>query len=264
MRASILSTVIRFSLVLFTALACPSRASAYPVVDARHLEFTASVDDDAVAKNGRPLLDHYDLLIFLAGGASPLQTVNLGKPDTDRYGTVRLDFVSLLPVPLSPGLNYEAVVQAVGPGGTSDSERSNPFTFRPPPCDPWISPTSMSFDADAGSGIVTVNAGAGCAWTAVSDDEWLKITAGAHGTGSGTTTFTVAANRDHERRYGTLTIAGSKFRVEQDACRIVEHPKPHPKPRPHHKHKPHPKPKPHKADSHGKPDSDKKPAPAKK
>jgi hypothetical protein len=43
---------------------------------------------------------------------------------------------------------------------------------------------------------------------------WITITSGASRTGTGTVTFTVAANTGGART-GTLTIAGSTFTVTQ-------------------------------------------------
>jgi hypothetical protein len=63
---------------------------------------------------------------------------------------------------------------------------------------------------------VNVTAGAGCAWTATSNDpSFLNINTGASGSGSGTVTYTVAANSGVAQRVGTLTIAGQTFTVTQ-------------------------------------------------
>jgi trimeric autotransporter adhesin len=53
-------------------------------------------------------------------------------------------------------------------------------------------------------------------WTAVSNVAWLSITGGASGTGNGTVTYTVAANRGSART-GTLTIGSQTFTVTQSA-----------------------------------------------
>ena len=69
--------------------------------------------------------------------------------------------------------------------------------------------------ASGGSGNLGVAAGAGCDWTAISNDGWLTITAGASGTGSGVVSYAVAVNISPART-GTLTIAGQTFAVNQD------------------------------------------------
>jgi hypothetical protein len=59
-----------------------------------------------------------------------------------------------------------------------------------------------------------VTATAGCSWTAVSNDGWIEVTAGANGTGNGSVAFKVSKNGGNERT-GTLTIAGQTFTVTQ-------------------------------------------------
>jgi Bacterial Ig domain/Putative binding domain, N-terminal len=88
----------------------------------------------------------------------------------------------------------------------------------PPSCTPQIAPGSASFTAAAGMGTVTVTVGAGCAWTAASNAAWVSITSGASGTGSGTVSYSVAANGSATARSGTLTIAGQTFTVSQSGA----------------------------------------------
>ena len=191
------------------------------IVDGRHIVFTASADQTAVDPTGVPLLTGYRLEIFVVGGTAPVQTVNLGNPTPDSDGEIRLDFVSLLPAPLTPGVFYEAVVQAVGPGGASDSARSNPFVFSEPRCDAWISPVAIDEPATGGSAATTVNVRAGCTWTAVSDDPWIRVTGGATGSGTGTVSLLVAPNTKRNTRHGALTIAGQTLRVKHAGARTA-------------------------------------------
>lgn len=80
-----------------------------------------------------------------------------------------------------------------------------------------IEPAGQSFTAAGGSGSpVTVTTSAGCTWTARTTDAWITVTGGASGTGSGTVSYTVAANTGAART-GTLTIAGETFTVSQAA-----------------------------------------------
>jgi Viral BACON domain/Putative binding domain, N-terminal len=71
--------------------------------------------------------------------------------------------------------------------------------------------------AAGGSGSVGVTTGAGCAWTAASNMPWLTVTAGSPGSGSGTVSFSVAANTG-VARVGQLTIGGQMFSVSQNAA----------------------------------------------
>ena len=87
----------------------------------------------------------------------------------------------------------------------------------PPPCSFAIAPPSQSVPAAGGPATaVAVTAASGCNWTAVSNDTWLTINAGASGSGDGTVTFTAAANTGASRT-GTLTIAGKTHTVTQGA-----------------------------------------------
>lgn len=80
-----------------------------------------------------------------------------------------------------------------------------------------IAPASASVPA-AGttSGSIAVAATSGCAWTATSAVPWIAITSGASGTGSGTVSYTVAANTGPART-ATITIAGQTHAVNQAA-----------------------------------------------
>jgi hypothetical protein len=80
-----------------------------------------------------------------------------------------------------------------------------------------INPTNQHLNKNAQNGAsIAVTAGAGCAWTAVSNDSWITVQTGASGTGNGTVTFSVALNGTGSNRIGTMTIAGVTFTVNQD------------------------------------------------
>ena len=85
-------------------------------------------------------------------------------------------------------------------------------------CSYSISPTSQSFAAAGGTGNVTVTAGGGCAWTAVSNASWIDVTSGASGTDNGIVQYSVDANASSSPRTGTLTIAGQTFTVSQSGA----------------------------------------------
>jgi len=83
------------------------------------------------------------------------------------------------------------------------------------PCTFSIAPTSAPIAAAGASGTVTVTAGAGCAWTAVSNAGFITVLSGASGTGNGSVGYSVAANPSTSPRSGTVTIAGQTFTVNQ-------------------------------------------------
>ena len=188
--------------------------AAQSITDARRVEFTPSADHDAVDQgSGLALVNGYTLDVFLTGGTVPVQSANLGKPAPESDGMIRVDFVALLLTPLTPGVIYEAVVSAVGPGGSTPGARSNTFSFSLP-CPPTISPTSQSLANTGGSVTVNVSGAAACAWTAVSNAGWITVT-GATGVGSGTATLSVPSNTGTTSRTGTVTIGTSTFTVTQ-------------------------------------------------
>lgn len=100
-----------------------------------------------------------------------------------------------------------------------------------------LSQTQFGIAAGGGSGTVQVTTGAGCTWGAIAVEGFLTITSGASGAGTGTVSFTAAANTGGQRT-GTIAIAvaglavsvtqagsgqatGLRF-VALDPCRLVE------------------------------------------
>lgn len=129
----------------------------------------------------------------LANGAYTVTPTKAGYSFTPASRTVTLSGAS------ATGQNFSATL---GGGGA---------------CTYSISPASQSFGAAGGTGSVGVTAGAGCNWTAASNDAWITITGGASGTGNGTVNYSVAPNTGSART-GTMTIAGQTFTVSQSAA----------------------------------------------
>ena len=82
------------------------------------------------------------------------------------------------------------------------------------PCNYSISPASANVASTTTTGSISVTAGAGCAWTAVSNAAWITVTAGSSGTGNGTVNYSAAANTGAART-GTITAAGQTFTINQ-------------------------------------------------
>jgi len=87
-----------------------------------------------------------------------------------------------------------------------------------PTCTYSINPTSQTFNGTGGNGSVTITTQPGCSFSSLSNSSFITITSGA-GTGNGTVTFMVAANKGAART-GTLFIAGQTFTVNQSKARI--------------------------------------------
>ena len=133
-------------LLVATALcALPSTGGAQ-VVNPTSLEFAPSVDHNATASDGTPIVSRYDLGFYLQGAGSPFQTSSLGKPAPAGDGLVHVN-LSTVTLP-SPGIVYESRVVAVGPGGSGTSTASNTFMFAVP-CTYAVSPLSRSLTAAA-------------------------------------------------------------------------------------------------------------------
>jgi hypothetical protein len=63
------------------------------------------------------------------------------------------------------------------------------------------------------SSIVQVTTQVNCPWTAVSDADWITITAGSSGNGSGSFSWTVSPNSGNTDRAGNITVANQTLRV---------------------------------------------------
>jgi all-beta uncharacterized protein/BACON domain-containing protein len=84
-------------------------------------------------------------------------------------------------------------------------------------CQYSLTPPAQAIGSAGGPLTVNVTAGSACSWTASSDLQWITVTGGATGMGTGPATFSVAVNGGGPRS-GTLTIAGLKLEVTQTAA----------------------------------------------
>ena len=85
-------------------------------------------------------------------------------------------------------------------------------------CAYTLNATSATLPAKNGTNTVSVTAnGATCAWTAISNDEFITITGEASGIGNGKVRYAVPGNTNTTALSGTMTIAGQTFTVNQAA-----------------------------------------------
>jgi len=78
--------------------------------------------------------------------------------------------------------------------------------------------TNATLAAKGGSKHVRVKViGAGCSWSAASNDPFITITSGTNGTASGKVSYIVPGNTNTTPLSGTMTIAGQTFTVNQAA-----------------------------------------------
>ena len=95
-------------------------------------------------------------------------------------------------------------------------------------CTFTLSASSVSLPAKGGTKTVKVKVkGTDCAWTAVSNDDFITIIAGANNSGNGTVDYSVSGNTNTSARSGMITIAGQTFTVKQAAggCTLSLSPK---------------------------------------
>jgi hypothetical protein len=86
-----------------------------------------------------------------------------------------------------------------------------------PACSYSIGSSSASYGSDAGSDSVKVTTQSGCSWSVTNGLDWVTITSGSSGTGSGTVKYSVASNPNTSSRNGSMTIAGNSFTINQAA-----------------------------------------------
>jgi hypothetical protein len=211
-----LNRLFRFWLLAGLVVGCASSALGQPVVDPRIAEFNPSPDHSAV-EDGVPIVSRYELEITVAGSTTPLiRVLQLGKPNPDTDGVIRVNIETLLTPPLQVGVTYEGRVAAVGPGGRGLSAPSNTFVFETGTCGYDVTPNTRAMPVGGGNSTFSVATASTCAWTAVSQSSWITVTSGPGGTGNGTVSFTAAANTGGART-GTILIAGENVTVTQPA-----------------------------------------------
>ena len=81
-------------------------------------------------------------------------------------------------------------------------------------CNFTFSPASIFAPVEGGNFSVTITAPNNCDYSAVSNSNWINVTSGNLGSGSGTITFTVSQNSSLVRG-GVITIAGQNFVIGQ-------------------------------------------------
>jgi hypothetical protein len=91
-------------------------------------------------------------------------------------------------------------------------------------CSVTVDPLTYAAPAAASTSATTVHAAPGCGWTAAASSEWIVITAGQNGSGTGEVRFSVAANTG-AARVGGIRIAGQTMTVNQaSGCAIALNP----------------------------------------
>ena len=138
--------------------------------------------------------------------------------ETVATGVARLDYTDL---GVELGGSYRYQVAAVVDEGESARSALAPVAV---PCMYRVEPQHRDVLWTADTGIVAVTTGPGCAWTAASESDFLTVTAGSSGRGSGTVRWAVAAN-ERGPRTGVLVVAGQRVTVFQASPTVfTDHP----------------------------------------
>ena len=82
-------------------------------------------------------------------------------------------------------------------------------------CSYSLSPGNLPLTSDESSGNLVVTSPQGCDWSASSGDSWISILVGTEGTGSGSVSFTVAANPNPESRSGSIRVEDQVMTIQQ-------------------------------------------------
>jgi hypothetical protein len=80
-------------------------------------------------------------------------------------------------------------------------------------CGYALNPSSIDAGAEGGGASVVLTATAGCLWTAVASESWIRVLT-PNGTGSGTVNLDIASNSS-DVRHAFVTIAGQRVNITQ-------------------------------------------------
>ena len=180
----------------------------------------ASVPFNIVANNCTYTLSTMLQTISGGGGTSSVDVTVVGSNCAAWTATTSTTWITIK----SPASN-------LGSGTVTYSVAANPYAYsrsgvitiagqsftvsQSGACTFSLNPTSVSLGSGASGGTVNVKASfENCAWTAVSNVYWMTLQS-VSGSGSGSVSYSVAANTGVPARNGTLTIAGQVFTVNQ-------------------------------------------------
>lgn len=153
------------------------------------------------------------------GNGVTLVTLNglPSSPQTDSNGYY-LDQVPLgwsgTATPLNPGYTFTPSSRTYA--SVNHSYNNQNYLAVSGSCSYSISPLSANYPSVGGLGNISVTAGSGCSWTAISQASWIIITSGSSGTGSGTVSYQVATNFSPGLRQGQIIVAGQAFLISQE------------------------------------------------
>lgn len=88
-------------------------------------------------------------------------------------------------------------------------------------CTYSVTPMTQTFSGAGGTGMLNVATQTGCSWSAHSNISWITVNTGLSGEGSGTVSYTVAANTSVRMRAGGIAVAGRYVAIVQSDCQVT-------------------------------------------
>ena len=91
----------------------------------------------------------------------------------------------------------------------------------PVKCGITLTATPTSFQADGGSGTLSIATSRDCEWSAAAGSPWIQLGDSKTGQGDATLSFTVARNGDPAARKAAITVGSQQIELSQDAAQCV-------------------------------------------
>ena len=198
----------------------PTGLSAVPAPGQLTFSWTAAGDAETPAAG----LSYNVRVGTTAGGietASPMASLGSGLRRLVQRGNAGQRTTAVIKG-LAPGTYYWSVQAVDGAfAGSPFAGESTQAVNQGAGCTWVLDPASTNVASAAATGAVGVTTRADCFRSALSNDAWITVTGGASGWGSGTLTYSVAANTGASRA-GTITIGDQAFTITQAAMTFTD------------------------------------------
>jgi hypothetical protein len=102
------------------------------------------------------------------------------------------------------------------PEPTPEPPPPNPDPGPGPACSFTVTPLAVHVGDHEEDGKIDVRTTSGCAWTASTNDKWIRLKGPTSGTGPGEVKFRVERNNKRAPRTGAIQVAGANVVVTQD------------------------------------------------
>jgi hypothetical protein len=148
-----------------------------------------------------------------AAGSAIVFSTYLGGSSSDSARKMAVDaLANTYTVGATSSTNFPVVnaYQSLFGGGPEDG-----FITTISTCSYSFAPPSQNFSYSGGSGGISITTTPECAWTATTGNSWITLNSPTSGAGSGTLSYTVAANSTAGQFTGTITISGQSYSVTE-------------------------------------------------